>query len=242
MGKVYFISDAHLGLGSRDEERAKEDRLLRFLARVESDGSHLFIVGDLFDAWIEYRTVVPKGFHRLLAKLDELVGRGIEVHYLAGNHDFWMRDFFERELGIIVHREAFHMTVNGKRIFLHHGDGLSRNDAGYRLLRLILRNRLSIWLYSWLHPDIGIALARSSSKTSRTYTVGKQYGTTDGMAEFAEKKLREGFDIVVMGHRHKPARREFGGGTYVNLGDWIANNTYAELDGDRIELKEWKED
>lgn len=241
MSKIYFISDAHLGLGSRDEERAKEDRLIRFLDAIKADASQLFIVGDLFDAWIEYRSVVPRGFHRILAKLDELVQSGIAVHYLAGNHDFWMRDFFEREVGIKTHRQAFDITANGKRIFIHHGDGLSGNDTGYKLLKLLLQNRLSVWLYSWIHPDIGIALARGSSRKSRAYTSEKKYGEEDGMAAYAGQKLKEGFDIVIMGHRHRPDVRSIGGGTYINLGDWITNYTYAELNGDTIALKEWKE-
>src|SRR5436190_17863232 len=125
MSKAYFISDVHLGLESREKERAKEDRLLAFLDRVLADGSKLFIVGDLFDAWFEYRMVIPKGFHRVLAKLDEVTARGIEVHYLAGNHDYWIRDFFKDELGMKTHHDAFEITVNGKRIYIHHGDGLA---------------------------------------------------------------------------------------------------------------------
>src|SRR5690349_3470818 len=139
MGKAYFISDVHLGLESPERERAKEERLLAFLASVGNDGAQLFIVGDLFDAWLEYRTVIPKGFHRTLTKLDDLARGGVGIHYLAGNHDFWMRDYFSRELGMKTYADAFDMTVNGKRIFLHHGDGLAEKDGGYRLLKRVLR-------------------------------------------------------------------------------------------------------
>jgi UDP-2,3-diacylglucosamine hydrolase len=239
MGKAYFISDVHLGLESPERERAKENRLVAFLGEVERDGSELFIVGDLFDAWFEYRTVIPKGFHRVLTKLEDLTRGGITVHYLAGNHDYWMREFFSETLGMKIHREAFESRVQGRRVLLHHGDGLAEKDGGYRLLRTVLRNPLAVWLYSWLHPDIGVALARSSSEKSRGYTAVKDYGERDGMARFAEEKLREGYDIVVMGHRHKPSRVVLGSGVYINLGDWITFNTYAVMERGQIALQEW---
>jgi len=241
MGKVYFISDAHLGLGNRKEEREKEERLMAFLDQVKKDASQIFIVGDLFDAWIEYRTVIPKGFHRILAKLDELVSAGITVHYLVGNHDCWVRDYFREEIGIQTHTSEFEILLNGKKVFLHHGDGLSSKDTGYKILKKIVRNRFAIWLYSWLHPDLGIRLARSSSKTSRQYTAGKHYGEEDGMLNFAKGKIESGYDIVIMGHHHKPVYEQIGNGIYLNLGDWISSNTYAELDGVQIALKEWKQ-
>lgn len=239
MSTVYFISDAHLGLGTRDEEREKEQRLLAFLDHIRKDASHLFILGDLFDAWIEYRTVIPRGFHRILAKLHDLADSGVEIHYLVGNHDFWARDYFSSEMGIILHRESFGIELEGKKFLLHHGDGLAQNDTGYRILRKILRNPLSIWLYSWLHPDIGVRLARSSSRRSRDYTSTKDYGEQDGMRKFAGERLANGFDVVVMGHRHVPVLEEIAGGTYVNLGDWITHNTFAGLTGGKISLAHW---
>ena len=237
---VYFISDAHLGLGTREEERAKEDRLVEFLESIRISASQLFIVGDLFDAWFEYRTVIPKGFHRLLAKLDELTAGGIVVHYLAGNHDYWMKDFFREELGIRTYHEPFDVLVDGKKIFIHHGDGLARNDTGYAMLKKLLRSELAIGMYRWLHPDIGITIARGSSRKSRSYTSGKDYGEEDGMLQFAGEKIREGYDIVVLGHRHQPVCRELEKGVYINLGDWIEHNSFAHLEDGRIELRFWK--
>jgi UDP-2,3-diacylglucosamine hydrolase len=240
MGKVYFISDAHLGLGPKAEEREKETRILRWLDHVKPDAAQIYIVGDLFDAWFEYRTVVPKGFYRLFTKLEELTAAGIGIHYLAGNHDFWMRDFFSEELHVRTYRDPIAVTINRKKVCIHHGDGLAANDTGYRILKKVLRSRVNTWLYRWVHPDIGLALARSSSQKSRNHTAGKDYGEHDGMVEFARKKIAEGFDIVVMGHRHSPVRLELGSGVYVNLGDWISHNTYAEMDDGSIALKEWK--
>jgi len=239
MAKTYFISDAHLGLGSREEERAKENRLIAFLDHIRGDARELFIVGDLFDAWFEYRTVIPKGFHRLFAKLDELTEANIPVHYLAGNHDYWMRDFFHDELGMMTHHDPFTTTVDGKKILIHHGDGLATNDTGYRILKKVLRSKINIWLYTWLHPDLGLALARSSSKKSRHYTSTKDYGEEDGMVQFARAKIDEGYDIVIMGHRHDPMCKEIGNGVYINLGDWIHHNTYACLENGRIALNTW---
>lgn len=241
MSKVYFISDAHLGLGTKDEERAKEDRLIVFLGSIRKDATQLFILGDLFDAWIEYRTVIPKGFHRILTSLHELVRSGVAVHYLVGNHDFWIRNYFSEELGMRTYHMPFDVLIDGKKVFVHHGDGLAKKDSGYRILKKVINNRFSIWLYSWVHPDVGIALARSSSRKSRGYTSTKEYGKEDGMMEFSRRKIEEGFDIVVMGHRHEPVCKEFGRGQYVNLGDWIRHNTYAVMENGRMELKQWQQ-
>jgi len=238
---TYFISDAHLGLGSKDKERAKEDRLLGFLKSILPSTDQLYILGDLFDFWFEYATVIPKGFHRTLTALQEFTDRGHEVHYLAGNHDFWMGDYFHSELGMSVHFDPFETTIEGKRIFLHHGDGLSRGDYGYKMIKPVLRNRFNIWIYKWLHPDLGVKLARGSSRTSREHTSTNHHAEEGGMIQFATKKIRQGVDIVVMGHRHKPNMIMIEKGTYVNLGDWISHNTYGELSKGRMALKTWNE-
>ncbi|MBI5475239.1 MAG: UDP-2,3-diacylglucosamine diphosphatase [Ignavibacteriales bacterium] len=240
MGKIYFISDVHLGLGTVQEERTKENRLLSFLDNLRGNAEALYIVGDLFDAWIEYRSVIPKGFHRTLAKLDELVESGIIIHFLTGNHDCWVRDYFTNSIRIQVHIDPFDIEHQGKKIFLHHGDGLAKNDLGYLILKKIIRNPLSVWFFSWLHPDIGLRLAKSSSKKSRQYTSNKHYGEGDGMAEYAAKKIAEGFNFVIMGHRHIASVQEIGNGTYINLGDWISNNRFAVMENGNITLQTWE--
>jgi UDP-2,3-diacylglucosamine hydrolase len=239
--KAYFVSDAHLGVGKKEVEREKERELIRFLDLVQSDGKQLFILGDLFDFWFEYRTVIPKGYHRLLAKLSEVVEKGIEVSYLAGNHDFWIGKFFKDEIGMDVHAEPFSVTIGNARFFFHHGDGLADKDLGYRILKKVLRNRLNIWLYSLLHPDIGIKLARFSSRKSRGYTSQKDYGEVDGMIAFASRKIGEGYQYVIMGHNHKPVLERIEDGYYVNLGDWISHYTYGIYDGNKFELLQWKQ-
>jgi UDP-2,3-diacylglucosamine hydrolase len=189
---TYFISDVHLGMGNKQQEREKEDQLLGFLRSILPKAERLFIVGDLFDFWFEYTTVIPKGFHRTLASIQEYTERGIPVHYLAGNHDFWMGDYFKTELGMQLHFEPFEISVDGKRLFLHHGDGLALNDLGYRMIKPVLRNRLNIWLYRWLHPDIGVKLAKGSSRSSRQYTSNKEYGEEKGMIQCAAEHIRQG--------------------------------------------------
>ena len=240
MSRAFFISDAHLGLDSKEREAEKERRLLLFLEHVKKHGTHLFIVGDLFDAWFEYRTVIPKGFHRVLTALEDLTRNKIEVHYLAGNHDFWMKNFFRDELGITTYFKPFSVMIDGKKFYIHHGDGLAGRDIGYRILKIILRNPFSIWLYTWLHPDIGIALAKLSSKKSRHYTSEKNYGSNDGLQQFAARKIAEGSDYVIMGHRHQPAEVQIGEGRYINLGDWITFFTYAEFANGNLSLKTWE--
>lgn len=238
---AYFISDVHLGLNSRQQEKEKEDQLLAFLRSIRDTAERLIIVGDLFDFWFEYGTVIPKGFHRTLAALQEFTDLSIPVDFLAGNHDFWMGDFFPTELGVQIHFDPFLMNIGGRRVYLHHGDGLAQKDLGYRLIKPVLRNRLAIWLYRWIHPDLGVRLAQGSSRTSREYTSTKDYGEQEGMIAFAAERIREGAEIVVMGHRHRPIRLEINGGVYVNLGDWITHHSYAVLDQGAISLRTWDE-
>jgi UDP-2,3-diacylglucosamine hydrolase len=236
MAKVYFLSDIHLGFETKEKERARESLLIRFLDRIESNAEKLYIVGDLFDYWFEYRTVIPRGYHRLLTKLDEILNKGIEINYLMGNHDFYFRDFFSNELGVRIFGEPIVTTLGGKKFYITHGDELAEKDLGYKILKRLLRNRFSQLLYSLVHPDLGIWLAKHSSQKSRDYTSWKRYGEGEGLVGFAERKISEGFDYVVMGHRHVPIFQRIGNGFYVNLGDWVKHYTYAVFDGEKVEL------
>jgi len=236
--KTYFFSDAHLGLGSKDEERKKEQRVVAFLSQVQQDARRLFIVGDLFDFWFEYSSVVPKGYFRLFTKLAELTENGVEVSFLAGNHDFWLKGYFRDELGVRIFREPVDCMIDNKRFLIHHGDGLLQNDTGYRILKTILRNKVNMFLFSLIHPDIAGAVARWSSRKSRRHTSKRPLEEGD-MIRFAEQKVKEGFDYVIMGHNHMPQFRKLDNGVYVNLGDWITENTYAVFDGKSLELKRW---
>lgn len=238
---IYFISDVHLGIGDREAERRRKERLVAFLEEVENFASHLYIVGDLFDFWYEYRSVIPRGYHDILAQLGRIRRGGIGVDYLRGNHDFGAGDFFAKELGIPVWEHDLRVEWAGKRFYLYHGDGLAEKDGGYRILKKIMRNRASRWAFRWIHPDLGIRLAHASSDKSRNYTAAKDYGEKDGMAREAERRIAEGFDYVIMGHRHKPVLRPIGAGVYVNLGDWITHFSYALFDGAELKLLTYPE-
>ena len=236
--KAYFFSDAHLGLGSTEEDRQKELRLIRFLNFIQRDAAQIYIVGDLFDYWFEYKTVVPKRYFRLFAKLAELTEQNIRLFFIVGNHDFWVKNYFRDELGMEVHVNPIETEMNGKRFLIHHGDGLLKDDIGYKILKKLLRSKINIFLFSLIHPDITGWLARWSSRTSRQYTSNRKYEST-GMVEFAAQKIKEGFDFVIMGHNHVPSCQTIDSGVYVNLGDWIFENTYAVFDGKKIKLKKW---
>ncbi len=238
---IYFFSDVHLGLLERDKDREIEDLLLAFLDKASENAETIAILGDLFDYWFEYKTVVPKYFYRTLTKLESLVRRGIEIVYVMGNHDFGHLDFFEKELGIPVHDADIEREFYGKKFYLSHGDGKALNDAGYLVLKKILRSPLSNKLYRKIHPDCGIGLASSSSKTSRTYTDKRTYGVRDGLQIFAEKKISEGFDYVVMGHMHLPKFVPIEKGYYLNLGAWFEEAVFGMFDGERLSLNKTKE-
>ena len=230
---LYFVSDVHLGVGESAEEERKLSLLLRLLDDVIAERAHLYIVGDLFDFWYEYRSVVPRGYHRLYAAFEALRNTGSDVVYLAGNHDFAIGEFFSRDLGMTVVRDDFEFTAHGRRFYLFHGDGLALRDGGYRMLKRVLRSPLSQRLYRLLHPDLGFGLARRFSHGSRDYTSGRDYGEHDGMRLEAERRIAAGVDVVIMGHRHLPRREQIDGGLYINLGDWIRHYTYAVCrDGD----------
>lgn len=237
---IYFISDVHLGFGSKESSRQREELLLRFLEQIRPDCECLYIVGDLFDYWFEYNTVLPRDFFRTLTALDSFCSSGIPVEYVMGNHDFGHQSFFEQELNIPIYKEDITRQHNGKKFYIAHGDGKVYNDQGYLILRAILRNKLSIKLYQWLHPDIGIWLASGTSHKSRTYTDAKDYGKPDGLADFADKRIQEGFDYVIMGHQHQPLEKHFGNathtGTYINLGEWMHHRTFAMFDGTECKL------
>lgn len=239
MEKAFFVSDVHLGHGARERNRAKEIEFVRFLNFVGENAKKLFIVGDLFDVWFEYKFAVPKGSTRVLGKLAELTDNGIEIFYVLGNHDFWVKDYFEDELGMKVFKDDLQIEINGKKFYITHGDALSKNDAGYMILRKIMRNKTNIFLYSLIHPDIGLWLARASSKKSREYSQAKDPSENEKyVIEFAENKIKEGFDYVVMGHLHKPAIKQISNGFYVNTGDWLWNFTFGVF-FDKFEIKKW---
>ncbi|MCX6154653.1 MAG: UDP-2,3-diacylglucosamine diphosphatase [Candidatus Kapabacteria bacterium] len=232
---VLFISDVHLGFFERNEDKIIEDKLIAFLSSIPEQCKKLLIVGDLFDYWFEYKTVIPRIYIRTLAELYNLKKRNIEIEFIIGNHDFGLIDFFETELDIKTYREDIEREFYGKKFYISHGDGKSENDTGYKILKSILRHQLSMRLFQVLHPDFGIYLAKYSSQKSRKHTDKKNYGN-DSMIKFAKQKNDEGFDYVVMGHCHKPIIIKNQTGSYINLGAWMKEPQFGIFDGEVFKL------
>ena len=237
MNKNYFfISDIHLGLDSNENERKKERRLVDFLYSTAINCDELFIVGDLFDYWFEYKRVYQKGFFRTLTALQDLTEKGIKIHYFIGNHDFLHRNFFTDEIGVELHENPIEVNLNDKRFFIGHGDGLVKNDYGYLILKKMMRNKAIQKLYSLIHPDLGIGLASRSGKNSREYTSRKNYGEVDGLFEAAKNRIDKGFDFVIFGHLHKRIYQKYNDGYYINLGSWLTAPCYGIFKENKFEI------
>jgi UDP-2,3-diacylglucosamine hydrolase len=234
---VYFFSDLHLGAADKAGEEIKFGKFNLLLEKIKIDGERIFILGDLFDFWFEYKHAIPKEHLNIIFQLASLVKEGRTVHYITGNHDFWLGDFLSREAGIVIHRDYFETTENGKKIFMIHGDGLSPSDWGYRILKKILRNRVNIWLYRKIPPDWGIPLAKYVSSSSRGYTAGREPKFVRDYEVYAGKKLAEGYDYVIIGHLHIPVLKEMTGGIYLNTGDFIDHFSYGKIDNGKLTLE-----
>jgi len=241
--KIYFLSDFHLGAPDYQSSLQREKKIVSFLDAIRPDAAAIFIVGDMFDFWFEYKQVTPKGYVRLLGKLAEITDAGIPVHFFVGNHDMWMRGYFEKELNIPVYFEPKTFEWNGKKFFIGHGDGLGPGDHGYKLMKKVFRNKICQALFGFLHPSLGIGLANYFSRKSREKT-----GNSDEVFLGEEKEWlvifsrgmlkKEHVDYFIFGHRHLPINITLQPDShYINLGDWINNFTYAEFDGIETRLK-----
>jgi UDP-2,3-diacylglucosamine hydrolase len=244
-GKIYFASDNHLGAPTRELSLPREKKFVAWLDQIKTDAAVIFLLGDLFDFWMEYKTVVPKGFTRTLGKLAELSDAGIPIYYFVGNHDLWMNGYFEEELGIPVFHEPQLFEFNDKSFFIGHGDGLGPGDKGYKRMKKIFTHPFSKWLYRWLHPDWGVRLAQYFSVKNRMIS-GKEDvkflgAENEWLVQYAKRKLEKGhIDYFVFGHRHLPLEIDLGNSSkYVNLGDWITYFTYAVFDGERLVLEKY---
>lgn len=236
---IVFISDAHLGAQPAEREAAREARLHSFLAALPGRAARLLIVGDLFDFWFEYRTAIPRRHFATLAQLRAVREAGVEITYLAGNHDFWLGHFLSREMGIRTVADAVTVEAQGRRLWVHHGDGLVRGDLGYRLLKKVLRNPVSIGMYQWLHPDLGIPLAHLVSNGSRHSRPRPRLQAERLWREVAAPRFAEGHDGVLIGHFHHAHAERRDGRDFMVLGDWMEHFTYAELENGVLELKTW---
>lgn len=253
--KIYFASDFHLGTPSHEASLKRERKIVRWLTHIQADAQVIFLVGDLFDFWHEYKTVVPKGFVRFFGKLAELSDAGIQIVIFTGNHDLWMRDYFQTELNISVFHQPIQIAVNYPNpsknylFYIGHGDGLGPGDYGYKFLKKIFRNPVCQWLFRQVHPDLGIRLATLWSQQSRGANVAKNEEHFLGedrelLFQFCQStEATQHHDYYIFGHRHLPLNLPVGkhGSCYINLGEWFSGNChYAVFDGQFLELKRFE--
>lgn len=243
---LYFISDAHLGIPDYSRSLEREKKLVAFLDKASADASEIFLLGDIFDFWFEYKSVVPKGYVRLLGKIAQITDAGIPVHYFTGNHDMWIFNYFSQELGVIMHREPFEFQKNGKKFFLAHGDGLGKGDRGYKLIKKVFSAKISKKLFSWIHPGFGTSLALHFSRRSRLANGPKDEiflgEDKETLVEFCKEVLKQKHvDYFIFGHRHLPLDLKIGENShYINTGDWVKSFSYAVFDGTDLHLKFFK--
>ena len=244
--KIYFASDVHLGAPTINNQREHERRFVGWLDSIKDTASEIYLLGDIFDFWFEYKKAVPKGFSRFLGKLSELTDAGITVHFFTGNHDIWIFDYLPSETGVVVHKEPQIREIDGFRFFIAHGDGLTRFENGYRILKSVFNNKVAQWFFRWLHPDIGIWFATAWSKKSREKNTNARYEEKKAegdkwLISWAKEILeKEHFDFFIFGHRHVAMDIDLTSNSrFVYLGDWISLFSYGEWDGSRFELKKF---
>lgn len=245
--KVYFASDFHFGIPDHTRSLEREKILITWLNQIKDDAAALYLMGDIFDFWFEYKTVVPKGFVRLLGKLAELSDAGLPVHLFRGNHDVWAFDYLEKEVGLSLHRDPEVITLQGKKLYLNHGDGYGPGDHGYKFIKKVFANRVNQWFFRWLHPDIGTRLGLYFSRRSRIANIARE-----GKKEYSQDPEKErlisyckdylvqqpDIDYFILGHRHLPLDLALTEKSRcIILGDWITNFSYGVLEGGELRLK-----
>lgn len=238
--RIYFISDLHLGAPNYISSLEREKKVIAFLDTIQQDAQALFLVGDTFDFWFEYQHVIPKYFVRFFAKLIELKEKGIDIYIFTGNHDLWLSDYLQQEIGVQIFHKKIEIQIGTKNMLVAHGDGLGPGDTKYKLLKRIFTNPICQWLFRWLHPDIGIKIAQTWSRHSFTDPKLEVFKgeEKEWLIQYCKQKLNEQhFDFFIMGHRHLPMEIKLNEqSTYFNLGDWIVNCHYAVFDGNEMQL------
>lgn len=243
--KVYFASDFHLGAPNREKSLEREKKIVEWLDHVSKDASEIYLVGDIFDFWFEYKRAIPRGFVRIQGKIAELTDRGIKINVFTGNHDMWIFDYLPSELGVELFREPITRKYFGKSFYIGHGDGLGPGDRGYKILKKIFANKFCQWCFERLHPNFGIWLAEISSKSSRAKSgeADKKFlgEENEWLVQYCKEVLiKDHFDYFIFGHRHLPMEINVGdSSTYINLGEWINYCTYFEVSSEGAELKTW---
>lgn len=248
MKHTYFASDFHLGAPSYEKSLAREKRVVSWLKEIEENAGTIFLVGDIFDFWYEYKHAIPKYYSRLLGQLASMCDRGIKIYFFKGNHDMWTFEYLSKEIGLEIIDEEWEGHIEGKNFFVHHGDALGPGDMGYKFIRSVFRSRWAIWLFHRLHPNFGIGLAqylsrrsraKNASEDSKLIPLDQEYQYQFALKAQTEKQR----DYYIFGHRHHPRMEDMkDGAVFVNLGDWVQYFTYAEFDGNDIFLKKYTAD
>lgn len=245
--KIYFLSDFHLGAPDAAASLQREKKIVQFLDSIKSSAAEIFIVGDIFDFWFEYKQVVPKGYVRLFGKLAEISDAGIPIHFFVGNHDMWVKNYFQQELNMKVYMQPERFEFNGKKFYVGHGDGLGPGDHGYKFLKKIFRNPLCQWAFGMLPPAVGLGLANYFSRKSREavkdldeHFLGEE---NEWLIVYSKEVLqKEAMDYFIFGHRHLALDFKLSDKSrYINLGEWVKTFSYAEFDGNDVALKFYKE-
>jgi len=244
---IYFASDAHLGSNVFEDSLIVEKRLVKWLDSIKHDAKALYLLGDVFDFWFEYKHVAPRGFTRFLGKISEMSDMGIEIHFFIGNHDIWIFDYLSKETGAIIHKEPYVTEIEGKKFFLAHGDGLGDKSKQFKLIRYIFHNKLCQALFASIHPRWGIGLAHFWSRSSRQNGLKKPAGylgeDKESLVLFSKKYLEQdnSIDYFVFGHRHilldlMPTKKS----RLLIIGDWLQYYSYAVFDGKEITLEQYE--
>jgi UDP-2,3-diacylglucosamine hydrolase len=245
--KIYFASDFHLGAPNNEESSKREKQIVSWLDEIKQDAKEIYLVGDIFDFWFEYKHAIPKGFVRLQGKIAELTDSGIPIHIFTGNHDMWIFDYLPKELGITLHRKPITREYNGKKFLIGHGDGLGPGDKQYKMLKAVFSSKISQWAFARIHPNLGIGIAnawsRKSRRTNITYDEIFHGEDKEQLIIYCKDYIKKdpSIDYFIFGHRHLPLEIKIGEkSTYINLGEWIKYNSYAVFDGEKLEMKEYK--
>ncbi len=241
--KIFFASDFHLGAPNHDDSKSREVRVVQWLDQIKEEASAILLLGDIFDFWFDYKYVVPRGYVRFLGKIRELGDMGIEVIFFTGNHDMWMFDYFPSELGVQVFYDPVTIEVGPKRLKVGHGDGLGQGEYVYKTIRHLFRNRFCQGVFAFLHPYLGISIARFWSKTSRENHDDADHLDRDQerLYNFCQKEeLKEHHDLYIFGHRHLPLEMPLGPTSwYYNVGDWVTHSKFGVFDSEGFSLREF---
>jgi len=241
--KIYFASDVHLGLPNFEKSLKREKHFVKWLDSIKHDAEEIYLMGDIFDFWFEYKKVVPRGFTRFLGKLCELTDNGIPVHFFTGNHDMWIFGYLPKETGVQLYREPISRDIMGKKFYLGHGDGLGPGDNTYKILKRIFASKLMQWFFARFHPNFSFGIAHAwsyNSRYSKVESTSYMGDEKEWLTIYAKELIEKvNYDYILFGHRHLPHDISLNNGKtrLINTGDWLGHYSYGVFDGDKFEIK-----